>query len=137
MLIPMAAKPTAMDNGDEPSLNGKAGSVTAVEVTADGSCLLLRSKMSPSERISSDGKTIFLTPLFSCSRGLFLGSNACLCCLSNVSSMFRGDATEEPESHVRGLYCRVGGVGLVGQRRRNIFMASGGHGDAAGSQSGV
>ena len=103
MLIPMAAKPTAMDNGDEPSLNGKEGSVTAVEVTADGSCLLLRSKMIEIEDNLSGDTTSSLTPLFSCSRGLFLGSNACLCCLSNVSSMFRGDATEEPESHVRGL----------------------------------
>lgn len=133
MLIPMAAKPTAMDNGDEPSFNGKAGSVTAVEVTADGSCLLLRSKISPSERISSDGKTIFLTPLFSCSRGLFLGSNACLCCLSNVSSMFRGDATEEPESHVRGLGGRVVGAGDVVQRRcDHIPVAFIGHGGASG-----
>ena len=103
MLILMAAKPAAKDNGEEPSLNGKAGSVMAVEVTADDTGVRFRSSMIQSKANLSDCLMNILSSLLSYSRGLFLGSNACLCCLLNVSSMFRGDATGEPENHVRGL----------------------------------
>ena len=50
--------------------------------------------------------------------------------------MFRGDATEEPESHVRRLQRRADRAGLVVQSRRNrVFVACDGHGDAAGGES--
>lgn len=50
--------------------------------------------------------------------------------------MFRGDAAEEPESHIRGLQRRVDWTGLVVQSRRNrVFVACDGHGDAAGGES--
>ena len=103
MLSLKATKLTAKDKGEDPSLNGEAGIVTTVEVTAEGSCILLCSSMRMNEASLSGETMKYLPSLVLYCHGLFLDSEACLCRLSNSSSMFRGDAAEEPESHIRGL----------------------------------
>ena len=131
MIILMAAKQKAKDKREEPSLNGKAGVVSAVKAPAGGAGGLLRS-------CPLEGQKSFLPSLFPHCRGLFLGSNVCLCCFPNGSGMFCSDAVEEPECLVSRYERRVGGAGFVGQRRCNSrSVAFGGHGDAAGGQSGV
>mmetsp|Transcript_10361 Transcript_10361/g.25397 ORF Transcript_10361/g.25397 Transcript_10361/m.25397 type:complete len:179 (-) Transcript_10361:977-1513(-) len=94
VVIAVAATPTAKDKGEEPTLNGKAGVVTAVKAPARGAGGLLRS-------CPSEGQKSFLPPLFPHCRGLFIGSKACLCRVSNSSGMFGSDAAEEPECLVR------------------------------------
>ena len=77
--------------------------MSAVEVAADGARGLPCSFVSLSQRILLDGTTMVLTLQLSYCHGFFIGDKAFLCCLSDGSRMFRGDAAEEPESHIRGL----------------------------------
>jgi len=108
--VAVAAKPTAQDKGEDPSLNGKAGVIAAVKAPSGGAGGLLRS-------CPSEGQKSFLSSLIPQCRGLFLGSMACLCCVLNGSVMFGSDAAEEPGCLVSRYERRVDGAGFVGHHR--------------------